>query len=624
MLELLDRALAAYGLVEQNYKSSMAVALARRAFENCQTQLESLARGRYSTPDPDESPNSPIYKLTEGIHTSMVATSAGGDLLWWLDTPATRTWWRLNLEALERGVAIKRILIYHTWSDELDRLARTQQEAGVRVMRVCENELPAPLRLNLIIWDGSCALEPEYNFSGEWINATYTFAPQDLALALERFKLIESCAEPWPAPGDVPWGTGGQFQFALFEGDQARAGKGIVLLRSRQVPGQYRDLPGDRDDRDLEAAPGRDPLVQGAQWSRGAQRGERGLHQHAAGLTRPGLGDAPVMGGLPAGLVDRRAQAEVGDELVGAGEPVEVPDRGQHGDRGHRVHPGNGHQPSHQRVVHGLDRQRPLHLGQLATVEVQPAQQRRDGRLFVDRQRLAREPCTAAGAEQVAHRRALDHVAVQHCLDLILDPDARAHQLAPARAHTPQHPDALVRQPGTRQEVRGQQLREDARIDLVRLDLRLGDRPGLERVGDHHAGHVWFEHHRDRLGVAGGLQRNLVVRQQTRGELPQRLQPARHPASIGDEPVVHHRDLREVPMHIQSDEPSHRVLHPLDAVRESAGRNDTYGIAFTTQSDKSQGRPFTKAGSQPIVQHRPAHADFPGAPCPDGRTVQPS
>lgn len=200
MPELLDRALAAYGVVEQSFKSGMAIGLARRAFENCQIQLEALARGRYSTPDPDESPNSPIYKLTEQIRTSMLATSVGGDLRWWLDTPATRNWWRLNLEALTRGVAIKRILIYHAWSDDLDRLARTQHEAGVLVMRVSEDELPAPLRLNLIIWDGSCALEPEYNFSGEWINATYTFAPQDLALALERFKLIESCAEPWPAP----------------------------------------------------------------------------------------------------------------------------------------------------------------------------------------------------------------------------------------------------------------------------------------------------------------------------------------------------------------------------------------------------------------------------------------
>jgi hypothetical protein len=58
-------------------------------------------------------------------------------------------------------------------------------------------------------------------------------------------------------------------------------------------------------------------------------------------------------------------------------------------------------------------------------------------------------------------------------------------------------------------------------------------------------------------------------------------------------------------------------------MRGSAGRNDTYGIALTTQPGKSQGQPSTEAGSQPIVQDRPAHADSPGTPCPDGRTVQP-
>lgn len=197
MPELLDRALAAHGLVEQNHRAGFAADLARKAFEDCRAQLESLARGRYSTSDIDESPNSPVLKLTENTRTSMLATSAGEDLLWWLDTPSTRTYWRLNLEAMARGVIIKRILIYRTWSDDLERLAKTQHEAGVHIMRVNEEQLPRPLRLNLVVWDSDCAMEPEYNSAGEWVNTTFTFGPQDLALAFDRFKLIESCAEAW-------------------------------------------------------------------------------------------------------------------------------------------------------------------------------------------------------------------------------------------------------------------------------------------------------------------------------------------------------------------------------------------------------------------------------------------
>lgn len=197
--DLLDRALIAYGQVEQNYRSELMIDLAHRSFENCRVQLESLARGRYSTPDPDESPNSPIYGLTEQVKNTILATTAGFDLEWWQHSLA-RTYWRLNEEALRRGVVIKRIIIYREWTAEMERLARSQSAAGVQIMRVDESQLPPALRLNLVIWDGVCAMEPEYNSVGEWISTHFNFGAQDLALSLDRYKLIESCSEPWPRP----------------------------------------------------------------------------------------------------------------------------------------------------------------------------------------------------------------------------------------------------------------------------------------------------------------------------------------------------------------------------------------------------------------------------------------
>jgi len=103
----------------------------------------------------------------------------------------------LNLAALSRGVTIQRIFIYRDWPDELDSLARAHQRAGVQVMRVKETELPPALRLNVVVWDESCTLEPEYNSSGSWVKDNYTFAPSEVRLAVERFKLIESLAEPF-------------------------------------------------------------------------------------------------------------------------------------------------------------------------------------------------------------------------------------------------------------------------------------------------------------------------------------------------------------------------------------------------------------------------------------------
>jgi hypothetical protein len=195
--DVLDRALGAYGLVEQKYGRGVVVELARQIFEDCQDRLEFLARGRYRTADPDESPKSPMRTLTEHLRTHLRATSAGEDLLWWQDALATRAYWQLNLEALQRGVSITRIFIYRAWSDDLDHLARAHHEAGVHVMRVQEDRLPRTSRLNLLIWDETCAMEPEYNSAGEWINSSFVFEPQDLVLMLDRFRLIESYAEPF-------------------------------------------------------------------------------------------------------------------------------------------------------------------------------------------------------------------------------------------------------------------------------------------------------------------------------------------------------------------------------------------------------------------------------------------
>ena len=105
--------------------------------------------------------------------------------------------WRLNEQALERGVEIKRIFIYETWTDELEALATRQHKSGVRVLRVARNLLPASLQLNFVIWDGVCCFEPQHGPAGEYISQRFTFAAHDVAFMLDRFKAIESAAEPW-------------------------------------------------------------------------------------------------------------------------------------------------------------------------------------------------------------------------------------------------------------------------------------------------------------------------------------------------------------------------------------------------------------------------------------------
>src|SRR4051794_31749604 len=64
---------------------------------------------------------------------------------------------------------------------------------------------------------------------------------------------------------------------------------------------------------------------------------------------------------------------------------------------------------------------------------------------------------------------------------------------------------------------------------------------------------------------------------------------------------------------------------PISTIRcgeAAGGQDDTYGFALTAHPGKSQGRPPTNTGSQPIEQHRPAQPRLlRDAPVPDGRTI---
>jgi hypothetical protein len=50
----------------------------------------------------------------------------------------------------------------------------------------------------MILWDELCGYESRVNSSGEAITNNYTFARPHLKQMIDRYKMIESCAEEWP------------------------------------------------------------------------------------------------------------------------------------------------------------------------------------------------------------------------------------------------------------------------------------------------------------------------------------------------------------------------------------------------------------------------------------------
>jgi hypothetical protein len=134
---------------------------------------------------------------------------------------------------------------------------------------------------------------------------------------------------------------------------------------------------------------------------------------------------------------------------------------------------------------------------------------------------------------------------VQNGVDAVLQPGPVLHDgRAPGdlAAHLL---GQLVRAPDFRQKAGGVQACQDGRVDLVRLDFGFGDGAGLQRVRDHDAPDVGPEESRDRVGVAGGFEDDVVVVRELTTEGMERLGGQIDPACGADAALVQHRDLGE-------------------------------------------------------------------------------
>jgi hypothetical protein len=339
------------------------------------------------------------------------------------------------------------------------------------------------------------------------------------------------------------------------------------------------------------------------------------------------LGDPAVLGGLTAGLPHPRVEAEVADQPLRRAEPTEVADRGHDRQRHGGVHPWDRQQPAHLGVLEGDPAELGVDDAQLRPVKVELAQQRPDGLLLVWGQVLGGQPRPAFVAEQVGGWAARDEVAVQDRLDLVLQPGPLPHDVGAAGDLAAQREGGLIGQPHRRQELGRQQPSQHRRLDLVGGDLRLGDRAGLLRVGDHHPTDVAFQQPRDRVGVAGRLDRDRVAGAQAGGEVPQPLRRQLDPSDLAHHAALPDGDLSELTVDIQPDTAAHPVLpSPACGGRTGGQTTPTDPRSRRIRAGRRGGHVLPRARS-PSNDHRPAQPAFaPGCPCPgrSHRTPRPT
>jgi hypothetical protein len=298
-----------------------------------------------------------------------------------------------------------------------------------------------------------------------------------------------------------------------------------------------------------------------------------------------------------------RIEPQVTDQLLGRPKPRDLANRGDDAERHGHVHPGDRHQPPRLLLLEGDLRQGAIDPGQVLAREVQRTQQAVHRRPLVRRQWLLRQPCASLLAKQIRRRAVWYQIPVQDRMDLILQPCAVAHELRASGDLASQFLGPLVRHPHLGQEPRGVQLGQYPGIDLVCLDLRIGNGARPEWIRDDHPPRVAGQDPHDRVGVPRCLKDHIVRGAEAIGEDLQSLPRQINPPSGLHAPVLPDRDLCKRPMYIETE-----YAHPLPplATRVSAGNH----MGHTTPTDsRSQRIRASRRGGQILTRARSSSFD---------------
>jgi hypothetical protein len=201
--EVLVPLAAAAGDIERRYGAGPIADEARRRYRHLAEHLDELCHGQITRPGDDYQDLLASTRSCEHtLHAvaSVLAHLPENGAGWWTNDLG-REYWQANLDALHRGVRIKRLFIYSVMTDELTELVAEQEDAGVVVGLVPADAVDSALWHNLAIWDGASAWEARLNATGKIVGNTFTVNETDLTRLHAAFRTCERAGHPRrPAP----------------------------------------------------------------------------------------------------------------------------------------------------------------------------------------------------------------------------------------------------------------------------------------------------------------------------------------------------------------------------------------------------------------------------------------
>jgi hypothetical protein len=140
-----------------------------------------------------------VVGITQQARHSLHAVSIEGPRPTFWASGTGRLYFDAQCAAVARGVAIKRVIVYTDWSDQLDRVAQEQRKAGIDIHRVHARLLTdAQDRVNIAIWDDFCGFETTSTPDGDTISNRFTIREAEMDRQSERFARVWALREPLP------------------------------------------------------------------------------------------------------------------------------------------------------------------------------------------------------------------------------------------------------------------------------------------------------------------------------------------------------------------------------------------------------------------------------------------